>query len=233
MTIGDRRFKRVIFGDSWMASEVERNLERFADVALFPPLLARYEREIWVDFVPGTRPNPDDPGVVELVANFFATLYRRDSRCLPLAETRAPMRLERDLRFLGHAGIVGERVASELEGAAARLAPDRAWVGFDYSDPVLKNFVLASGRERLCAVDVEALWGEQLIGTGVAKALARWAEPHRESLLSRVLRDGTPDFGRYFAYVELSFAAAYTALMVLERKWKFVEPSRFDRFRSP
>jgi hypothetical protein len=46
-----------------------------------------------------------------------------------------------------------------------------------------------------------------------------------------VLRDGTPDFGRYFGYVELSFAAAYTALMVLERKWKFVEPARLELFR--
>lgn len=227
-TIGGCRFKRISFGDSWMASRVERNLERFADVALFPALIARYEGEIWVDYVQGRRPGGADPGFVALLADFFATLYRRAPRRMRLAETSAPARLERDLRFLGRVGVIRETLAAELRSTAARLAPDEVWVGFDYLDPVLKNFVLVSGTDRLCAVDVEALCDDELLGTGVARALARWAEPHREALLDRVLSDGTPDFGRYFGYVELSFTAAYTALMVLERKWKFVEPERFE-----
>ena len=230
-TIGGRRFKRIHFGDSWIASQVERNLESFADLALFPPLVARYEGEIWVDYVEGRRPEGDDPRFVELLADFFATLYRRGPRRMRLAETGAPARLERDLRFLGRVGVISETLAAELQRTGARLAPDEVWVGFDYFDPVLKNFVLVPGGERLCAVDVEALCGDEVIGTGVARALARWAEPHREALLDRVLRDGTPDFGPYFRFVELSFTAAYTALMVLERKWKFVEPARFERFR--
>ena len=233
MTIGERRFKRVIFGDSWMARKVELNLEKFADVALFPPLIARYESEIWVDYVQGTRPNGDDPGFIELLADFFATLYRRAPRRMRLAETGAPARLERDLRFLGDVGVISEALAAELGRTAARLAPDEAWVGFDYSDPVLKNFVVVAEGKRLCAVDVEALCDHELLGTGVARALARWAEPHREALLSRIVSDRTPDFRRYFAYVELSFTAAYTALMVFERKWKFVEPARFELFQRP
>jgi hypothetical protein len=233
VTIGERRFKRIIFGDSWMAAKVERNLEKFSDVALFPPLIARYENEIWVDYVQGTRPDGDGSGIVERVADFFATLYRRAPRRMRLAETGAPARLERDLRFLGNVGVISEALAAELGRTAARLAPDEAWVGFDYSDPVLKNFVVVSEGKRLCAVDVEGLCDDELLGTGVARALARWAEPHREALLGRILSDGTPAFGRYFAYVELSFAAAYTALMVFERKWKFVEPARFELFRHP
>jgi hypothetical protein len=230
-TIGGRRFKRIHFGDSWIASKVERHLESFADVALFPPLIARYESEIWVDYVEGSRPRGDDPRFVELLADFFAVLYRRAPRRMRLAETGAPARLDRDLRFLGSVGVVSETLAAELRRTAERLAPDEVWVGFDYLDPVLKNFVVVSGSGRLCAVDVEGLCGDEMLGTGVARALARWAEPHREALLARVLRDGTPDFGRYFGYVELSFAAAYTALMVLERKWKFVEPARLELFR--
>lgn len=232
VSLGERRIKRIVFGDSWMASKVERNLESFADVALFPPLIARYENEIWVDYVQGARPAGDDAGFVELLADFFATLYRRAPRRMRLAETGAPARLERALRFLGNVGVLSEALAAELVGTAARLAPDEAWVGFDYCDPVLKNFVVAEGA-RLCAVDVEGLCDDELLGTGVARALARWADPHREALLERILSAGTPDFGRYFPYVELSFTAAYTMLMVFERKWKFVEPARFELFRRP
>lgn len=230
-TIGGGRFKRVSFGDSWIASKVEHSLQSFADVALFPPLIARYEAEIWVDYVEGRRPRGDDPRFVELLAEFFATLYRRAPRLVRLAETGAPVRLERDLRFLERVGVIGETLAADLGRTAARLAPDEVWVGFDYVDPVLKNFVVVPGGERLCAVDVEALSGDEILGTGVARALARWAEPHREALLDRILSDGSPDFGPYFGYVELSFTAAYTALMVLERKWRFVEPARFEPFR--
>ena len=230
-TIGGHRFKRIIFGDSGMASRVERNLESFADLALFPPLVTRYESEVWVDYVRGRRPSGDDPTFVALLADFFATLYRRAPRRVRLADTAAPARLERDLRFLGDVGVVSETLAAELRGTAARLAPEEVWVGFDYVDPVLKNFVVTSEGGGIRAVDVEALCDDELLGTGVARALARWAEPHREALLDRVLGGETPDFGRYFAYVELSFTAAYTALMVLERKWKFVEPARFEPFR--
>src|SRR5262245_8072131 len=152
-SIGGRRFKRILFGDSWTASKVERNLESFADVALFPPLIARYEGEIWVDYVEGSRPRGDDPHFVPLLAAFFATLHRRAPRRMRLAETGAPARLERDLRFLGSVGVISETLAAELRRTAARLSPDEVWVGFDYFDPVLKNFVVVPGGERLCAVD--------------------------------------------------------------------------------
>lgn len=230
-TVGGHRFKRIIFGDSWMASRVERNLDSFADTALFPPLVARYENEIWVDYVRGTRPSGDDAGFVELLADFFATLYRRAPRRMRLADTAVPARLERDLRFLGNVGVIGETHAAELRRTAARLAPEEVWVGFDYVDPVLKNFVVTPEGGGMRAVDVEALCDDELLGTGVARALARWAEPHRPVLLERVMRGEAPDFGRYFGYVELSFTAAYTALMVLEQKWKYVEPARFEPFR--
>ena len=115
--------------------------------------------------------------------------------------------------------------------SALPLAPDQVWVGFDYTDPVLKNFVAAADDGRICAIDVESLEADQLIGFGVAKALLRWMEPDRDVFLAHLAATRCPNFQPHFDFVELSFLAWYTKLMVLEEKWTRIELSHFDRFR--
>ena len=54
MTVNGHRFKRLILCDSYLAHEIERYLEIFIESGYFPLLVARYEREIWLEYVEGT-----------------------------------------------------------------------------------------------------------------------------------------------------------------------------------
>ena len=231
VTINGNRFKRIVLRDSHLASEIERNLESFGSSDHFPTLVARYEHEIWVEYIEGTRVETSDENVIGQLADLYAEVYARASRTVPIAEAPFLPRLRRDLRFLERVGVLSRGVGRNLEAAAERLAPDSVWVGFDYTDPVLKNFVIASDDGRLCAIDVESLLPDQLIGTGFAKACARWMEPQRKAFLERLMRPSVPDFSAYTPFVELVFVAAYTKLMFLEKKWRNVDPARFERFR--
>jgi hypothetical protein len=148
-----------------------------------------------------------------------------------VAESPFPCRLQQNLRFLHQVGVLSAGAYGELEAAAERLRPSQVWVGFDYTDPQLQNFVLTREGGRVCAVDVESLRDEQLMGVGVARACEKWLEPFRELFFAHLARAGVPDFRAYFPFVELSFLAAQTKMQFLEKKWKNVDPALFNRFR--
>ena len=113
--------------------------------------------------------------------------------------------------------------------AARALEPPTLWVGFDYTDPVLKNFVLAPPEPRLYAIDVESLESDQLVGTGIAKALVRWLDdPEREEILTRAAAP-VPGMREAFPYVRLCFEAHYAVRMYLEQKWKRLETLQLPR----
>lgn len=231
VTIHGQRFKRLILRDSFLASAIEHNLEGFGESEHFPLLIIRYEHEIWVEFIEGDRIRKVDDQFVEKVADFFAAVYIRQPRHLDITETPFLYRLHRDLHFLKQVNVLTDNVYRELDEAARCLTPRRVWVGFDYTDPVLKNFVINQENGRVSAVDVESLLNDQLIGTGVAKACVRWLEPFRKNFLNHLADKGVPDFQSYLAFVELCFLATWTKTGFLERKWKFVDPALFDRFR--
>ena len=231
VTINGNRFKRIILRDSYLASEIERNLESFGSSDHFPALVARYEHEIWVEYIEGSRVEAADETIVGQIADLYAEVYARASRRVPIADAPFLPRIQRDVQFLERVGVLSRTAGRDLDAAAERLAPDSVWVGFDYTDPVLKNFVIASDDGRICAIDVESLVSDQLVGTGFAKACTRWMEPHRKAFLERLRRPSVPDFSEYAPFVELSFLATYTKLMFLEKKWRNVDPARFDRFR--
>jgi hypothetical protein len=226
------RFKRIILRDSYLASRIEQNLEAFGASDRVPGLVMRYEHEIWVDFIPGTPLSDPSLEIVPRLAELYGHIHARRPRRVSLAETPFAERLVRDLRFLGQVGVLSAEALHELEAAVPRLAPREAWVGFDYTDPTPSNLVVAEDDGRLCAIDVESLEDDQLIGTGVAKALARWFEPHREALLAALAQTEAPDFATYLPFVELCFLASYTRMMFLEKKRRRIRPDLFDRFRA-
>ncbi|MDX1710733.1 MAG: hypothetical protein R3316_06310 [Rhodovibrionaceae bacterium] len=232
VTFNGQRFKRLILRDSFLAAEIERNLLRFGPSERIPPFVIRYEHEIWVEYIPGERLQQADDKAARDVAAFYASVNARRARHLPLEETHFHGRLQLDLRFLNKVGMLDDAALAELEEGAEALKPADVWVGFDYTDPVLKNFVRRQDSGAVAAVDVESLEDDQLIGTGAAKACLRWMEPHRDAFLEAYAAGGeAPDFRPYFGYVELCFLVAYKKLMFMERKWKHVDPGVFDRFR--
>lgn len=231
VTINGRRFKRLILRDSYLASEMERNLERFGASEHFPPLVICFENEVWVEFVDGTPIQEVDERVVKKIADFYAVVYARRPRLVDTAEFPCLRRLHRDLRFLNQVRVLGDSAYRELDAAAERLTPKQVWVGFDYTDPVLKNFVITRDSGRVCAVDVESLQDDQLIGTGVAEARVRWLGPFLEVFFDHLAREGVPDFQSHFPFVELCYLATRTKVGFLKKNWRFVNPALFDRFR--
>ena len=223
------RFKRIILHDSYLASQIEEAMALFGPSPHMPGFVTRYEHEIWVDFVPGEQPNPADPSLIADLAYFYAGIYSRSPREILASDSFWIRQVVRDLEFLSQVGILTAGIANDLNGKALDLMPEKLLVGFDYNDPVLKNFIRTKDGS-LCGIDVESLVTEELLGLGVAKALARWMEPHREAFLDAYGLTAAPDFRSYFEFVELVHLAAYTKLMFIEQKWANVDAARFERF---
>jgi hypothetical protein len=230
VTLNGQRFKRLVLCDSRLASRIARNLEQFSGTGHFPEPVTCYERELWVEFVDGERVSTVDEAFVEKAADFYATLYTRKPLAVAAAESGFPQHLYRDLRFLHQIGLIDDASYRRLDAIARALTPQQLWVGFEYTDPVLKNFVISQETGRLCAIDVDGLASDELIGIGVMKGQVRWLEPFRALFLERLLRLGAPDFNSYLPFLELCFLARWTKRSVFEHKWKAVDPSLFTRF---
>ncbi len=232
VTMNGHRLKRVVQSDSYLAAEIEKSLREFGETRCLPPLVIRYEREVWVEFVAGAPIQRVDDAVIARFAAFFAEIHGRRPR--EVVTDGAPFHAEllQNLRFLGKVGVLEDAACRDVVAGVDRITPETAWVGFEYKDPVLKNFVLRKGDGRICAVDVESLSRDTQIGIGVAKALVRWMEPHRGAFFAELKKLDVPNFWGYLPYVELVFLAQWTTRAYFERKWKFVNPERIESFRQ-
>lgn len=220
--------KRVRFQHATEAMSVERTLEEFGRNLAVPACIFRQGSELWLEYVHGPLLDPRLAGSPTLVVDFFAELYRRNCREVKLASTTFPSRLERDVRFLAEAGILSSAATHQLLQRAAALQPETAWVGFDYIDPLPKNFVVRDGS--LVGVDVEALQPGRLLGTGPAKAFLRWLSVVPAEFLRSLREAGAPDLEQQFEYVDLCFRCAYAKQKSFQRKMHLAPASIFDRF---
>ena len=231
VSMNGRSFKRLVLCDSYLASTIERNLETFRGSEHFPALVTCYEREIWVDFIDGLPIKVVDEEIVKKMADFYAMLYSRQFKYVDTTESPFPHRLQQDLLFLHHIGVLSDDLHSTLAEVAKRLIPQKILMGWDYSDPVLKNFVILKESGKVCAVDVEGLAENQLIGMGVAKACLRWLDPYRSLFFEHLAKQNVPDFQVSFPFIELCFLAKWTKRAFFEQKFKIIDPSLFERFR--
>ena len=229
VTLQGHRFKRVILRDSHMAAQIERNLLTYGPSELLPAFVARYEHEVWVEYVAGDRLASADEATARDLATLYAVIHHRRTRTVALDDTLFHDRLRFDLRFLRNVAVVDAETTRALHELAERCKPARVRVGFDYTDPVLKNLVRRRHDGALCAVDVESLEDDQLVGVGAAKAFLRWAEPYRDAFFDAYRRASGTDLRDGFVYVELCFLAGYMKLMFLERKRRHLEAPAFDR----
>lgn len=233
VTVNGHSFKRLILCDSFLASEIEHHLDSFIESGYFPPLVARYEREIWLEYVEGTSIKSIDEQFVFKIAEFYATVYGTNPALLDVKKSPFSDRLLQDLRYLHQIGVLTQASYLDIQAAVPALTPEHVWVGYDYTDPVLKNFILRPENGRICVVDVDGLAGNQLLGIGVAKACVRWLGPYRSLFFSSLANHGAPDFQKYFSFVELCFLAKWTKRAFLEHDWKVIDSTRFERFRHP
>jgi hypothetical protein len=232
VTIGEARLKRIVFADSHHAAMVAARLSAFARERIYPGLVLERENELWVEFIEGERVGQADDALIDSLARLLCVLMKRAPRRVALCETPWLANLELDLAFLARVGVLGEAESQRLAAIARERAPAEVWVGYDCTDAILKNFVWAE-RGGLRAVDVESLGADVLIGTGAAKASARWLGDRRGDFLSRLKELGAPDFQSYFDFVELSFRAFWQKSSFLEKKRRFVDPAIFAPFLGP
>ena len=233
VTVNGHRFKRLILCDSYLADEIERLLDSFLDSGYFQPLVARYEHEIWLEYVEGEAIRSVDEPLVLKIAEFYATVYGNNPVLLDSNQSPFSDRLLQDLRFLSQIGVLPPASYLDLQAAVPDLTPKQVWVGYEYTDPVLKNFLMRPENGRICVVDVDGLAGNQLLGIGVAKACVRWLGPYQSLFFSSLANHGAPDFQAYFNFVELCFLAKWTKRAFLEQDWKVIDSTKFERFRRP
>ena len=233
VTINGQQYKRLILCDDSLALEIEQNLNRFRNTGQFPQVVIRYERELWVDYVTGHSIKSIDEGLVEKMAHFYGRLYSEAPVLVQTDKTIFPYRLDRDLHFLNQVGILSSSVVEEVQKTAEIICPQQCWLGFDYTDPVRKNFVLIPANQQICAVDVEGLVKDHLMGMGAAKALMQWMKPFKEHFFNILSHNSVPNFQEYYKFVELCFLAQWTKRAFFEKDWKAVQPKYFDAFRNP
>jgi hypothetical protein len=230
--LNGRDFKRLTLPDTAVAQRIADRLEIFRAMRCFPELVAVMDAELLLEFVPGrSLAAPFDAEAIERLGRFFGALYSVDRRRVPTAETPFPMALQRDLAFLRDVGVFDAEVHRDLAAAAHACAPEFVHVGWDYLDPLPRNFVVsASGR--FVAVDVESLEPDRLLGSGVAKCFQCGAEAARARLLAAIAAESGPDLVPSMAFVELHFLAGWTKHAFLKGRGRLVDPSRFDPFRE-
>lgn len=229
-----QRYKRIVFGDSRQAELVATALSAVAAADAFPRLVLWHEREIWVEFVAGRKIDVADPGDIASLAAFFARLYQ--DAPISGAARDLDRRLQIDLWFLERAGVLSTAEVQALKVTAQRLLPEQVLFGFDYTDPVAKNFIVADGGAAgggLKAIDVESLQMHQPLGTGIAKAALHWPDFDASAFVDQVVVAGAPDFTPQYAYVELCLLAGWTKRKLLTGKRRYVQPLRFDKFMQP
>lgn len=227
--INGKKLKYVRMADSFRAADIEANLLAFGTSERLPTFVARKEDQLWVEFLEGRRPAQVDESFARKVAGFYAHVYTRGAHLEPTVETPFVAELERDLAFLRDVDVLDKQLADELAAAAKRLAPERLWVGFDYSDPVLKNLILSERGDFVMAFDVESLVRDRMIGMGTVKASERWLKPFQDAFFDELRQADAPDFAAYYPFVELCFLARWAKRNVLAKKWHFIDVTRFQR----
>jgi len=230
VSVNKHRFKRVVFGDRSQAVEVAAALEACRAQVGLPELVLAQEAEVWVRFVEGRKVDPAAESDWNALNDFFGALYAKDSQPVDLTETTLHSRLQIDLGFLRDSGVLDKAQYAALLENAERLAPDQIWLGYDYVDPVLKNFVINDSG--LFAIDIESLERDIPLGTGIAKSGLHWLGEDRDRFLNRLrAQPGVPDFASQQDYVELCFLSGWTKRKLLTGKWSRIQADRFDRFR--
>lgn len=232
ITINGRAYKRVTCPDTFFAQQVASNLVALRGFEILPRLIAREDRDLLLEFVEGhPLPEPPTSDYVDRMAEFFATLYGVHARVVALEQTPFAVRLRDDLEFLRDAGVIGEEVYRDVLATSARVAPAEVRIGYDYLDSLPKNFIVRPDGH-LMAIDVEDLASDELIGTGLAKALLRGLGPQRQVLLDGFAKHAGFDLKPSMPFVELAFLARWTKHAFLKGRPKLVEPEHFERHRS-
>lgn len=217
--VNGTRFKRVVLGDSYEASLVERALTSAPIGARFSQLIHRHENELLLSFVEGRRFDPSSASDRNALAVFFGALYGTGRRSESSRDLWRALQV--DLEFLVTAGLVDPALKESLLARARERRPSELQLGLDYVDPVAKNFVMDG--KGIVAIDVESLRGETPLGTGIAKAGVHWLDrAAADEFIDQVSDAAEFTLSGQQPFVELCFRVAWTKRKLLQGKHRSV-----------
>ncbi len=209
--------KRVRFVELAAARQAGLALAALAPLQRFPDLLRQDGAELWTRFVPGTLARPKRAADRLAVAEFFVDLYSRQTG---LIDSRQPLQrangLAANLSRLKAAGRLDPAAVEPLLAVERRWRPQHVLLGYDYIDPIARNFVLAEGRA--IAIDIEALLPDQPLGSGLAKAELRWMAVEAALVLDRIDGPRADALRAQYRWVQLCFLANYFVDKLRQRK---------------
>jgi hypothetical protein len=199
---GQLHYKKVIFNTVSQAARISSALEAYGPSQHFPALIGRQHNVVCVAFVHGTPVDVFDEAAFDQLADFYAAVYSRGSRLMPLKNASVWPQFENNLVFLWNGNFFGRGFMEELHAKAKALAPEKVWIGFDYTDPIKNNLMQREAERTICAIDIKNLHADELLGRGLAKARRRWlTEP--SAFFEKLQRKGAPDLEPYFPFIEL------------------------------
>lgn len=228
--IGSLRVKRIEMLDSARAESREIALRSLAGRGVSPALIVRHHADLWVEYVEGAKVGTQDADLPERLAALLGGLYQTATTTSPTAGAFGADAVRADLELLARSGALARHTADSAAALIDPLVPPAVWVGCDHTDLLVKN-MLRRDDGSLCLIDVESLVTGEAVGTGFAKACARWIGPRRDGFIAALrAQPGIPDFLSYFPYLEIRFLASWSKRSLLLDKPKLVQPALFDEW---
>jgi len=230
VTVRGQRFKRLRLPDTYAAIRTQNIVEALSESPHVPRAIMRSGNDLWVDYVEGSPVRGAHDADIRGVADLYADLYARSPRQEQEAHTAHSAHLLRDLAVIRDLGALTPTQHDELLGATERLVPSRVWLGFDYVDAGLENFVRAPDG-RVWAIDLENLVRDQVLGVGLASARVRWPDGCWQRLWRELGTCGIPALDHY-AFVELYYRAQWIKRKLLKGKTRRLAPGAYALLRE-
>ncbi len=218
--INGYRYKRVVFKDTLQASSVQTNLMTFSDAGLFPKLIDRYENELLLEFVEGESFDPEQASHRAGFVGLMQALYTRDRDQATVDSDQWLLQLNTDLDFLVRCGVLESDRHHALMQAVLPLVPDTLVLGWDYMDPVSKNFVFHD--DRLMAIDVESIASREPIGTGLVAASLHWLSDDGLGKLVSEFDQAPADLLRQLPFLTIAYPVGWCKRKILQGKHNFL-----------
>lgn len=230
LDLGGYPCKRISFHDSWLAEQAATSLKALRGTKLCPELLAHFEHQVYVEWVEGVPIEAFAESHVPRLVEFFTALHALRSETRETSSLPIQGELELNLAFLRNVSVLSDDCAQDLSRTVSALAPERLRVGFEYTDPLPRNFVERPNGD-LVAIDIESIEPGVVQGTGLAKVLAQSGDAFRERLFAQLRDTGRGELAEALPFVELAFLADWMKYAFLKGRAKIIDAGRFERFR--
>ena len=225
VTINNQHYKRIKFIDHFTSQLAYSMLEDLADCKRFPKVLVQHENELWVEYMQGRLLSNMNDSLCPEFASLYADLYTKSPH--QVCAKKFLTHIEINLDFLQKINIIDYRQQQKLLSLLGRITPQKIWIGYDYADAILSNFLIERKTNKLFAIDIDSIRQDCLMGTGLAKANTIWMQDnHLDTVINLMKQQKTPNFYKDLQFIKLHFRSEWLKSLFLRNKRKQLETNR-------